>query len=110
MNPSLLLAQATLAADLLKAMANESRLMILCSLLEGELSVGDLNTQVPLSQSALSQHLASLKRAGLVVARKQAQQVFYRLEGDAARQVLGLLQQLYCPKNESTTLGDSHDT
>lgn len=90
--------QATLAAQLLKAMANENRLMILCVLLAGEASVAELNTKVPLSQSALSQHLAHLKTCGLVATRKQAQQVFYRLEGRAARQILTLLHEIYCPE------------
>jgi ArsR family transcriptional regulator, virulence genes transcriptional regulator len=90
---------AQAAAALLKALANENRLMILCCLMasDGELCVGELNRRVPLSQSALSQHLASLREAGLVSTRKVAQTVYYRLEGDEARALIGLLQSIYCP-------------
>ncbi len=85
------------AAALLKALANENRLMILCTLIGGEMSVGELNEKVPLSQSALSQHLASLRDAGLVSTRKEAQTVHYRLQGNEATQVIAVLQSIYCP-------------
>lgn len=87
---------ALAASNLLKALANENRLMILCSLFEGEMSVGDLNAKVPLSQSALSQHLASLREAGLVATRKEAQTVYYQLKGDEASKVIAVLQSIYC--------------
>lgn len=89
---------AQAAAALLKALANENRLMILCTLMGREISVGELNEKVPLSQSALSQHLASLREAGLVSTRKEAQTVFYRLEGDEAAKVIAVLQSIYCPQ------------
>ena len=88
---------ATQAANLLKALANENRLMIMCSLLGGELSVGELNARVPLSQSALSQHLASLRDAGLVSTRKEAQTVYYQVCGDEARKIIAVLHSIYCP-------------
>jgi len=88
---------ASQAANLLKVLANKNRLMIVCTLLEGELSVGELNAKVPLSQSALSQHLANLREAGLVSTRKEAQTVYYQVYGDAARQVIEVLQTIYCP-------------
>ncbi len=88
---------AQAAASLLKALANENRLMILCTLINGELSVGELNTRVPLSQSALSQHLASLREAGLVATRKEAQTVYYSLQGDEAQKIIAVLQSIYCP-------------
>lgn len=97
MNPMDMQEHAEAAANLLKALANENRLMILCSLINGEVSVGELNERVPLSQSALSQHLASLREAGLVTTRKEAQTVYYRLEGDAAIRVIEVLQSIYCP-------------
>lgn len=87
------------AVNLLKALANENRLMILCSLMEGELSVSELNAKVPLSQSALSQHLCSLREAGVVATRKESQTVFYRLQGDEATRVIAVLQAIYCPAN-----------
>ncbi len=85
------------AASLLKQMSNEHRLMVLCTLGAGEMSVGDLNEHIPLSQSALSQHLANLRRAGLVATRKESQTVYYRLQGDKAIQVIRVLQSIYCP-------------
>jgi ArsR family transcriptional regulator, virulence genes transcriptional regulator len=88
---------ARAAANLLKAMANEHRLMILCTLIQGELCVSDLNAIVPLSQSALSQHLASLREAGLVSTRKESQTVYYSVNGSEASQVLAVLQSIYCP-------------
>lgn len=93
-----MLAHAREAANLLKAMANEHRLLILCTLLEGELCVGDLNARVSLSQSALSQHLANLREAGLVRTRKESQTVYYSVNGCAAAQILTVLQSIYCPK------------
>ncbi|WP_062060748.1 ArsR/SmtB family transcription factor [Cellvibrio sp. OA-2007] len=95
MNDMQIHAQA--AASLLKALANENRLMILCTLITGEMSVGELNEQVPLSQSALSQHLASLREAGLVNTRKEAQTVYYSLQGDEAQKIIAVLQSIYCP-------------
>lgn len=91
---------ARAAADLLKALANENRLQILCSLINGEMSVGELNACVPLSQSALSQHLASLREAGLVATRKEAQTVYYSLQGDEAQKIIVVLQSIYCPVDE----------
>jgi len=88
---------AQAAANLLKALANENRLLILCTLISNEMSVGELNARVPLSQSALSQHLASLREAGLVATRKEAQTVYYSLQGDEAQKIIAVLQSIYCP-------------
>lgn len=84
------------ATQLLKALANENRLMILCSLAQGELSVGELNDRVSLSQSALSQHLAWLRREQLVQTRRDAQTIYYSLHGTKAQQVILVLQSIYC--------------
>lgn len=90
--------QAGEAADLLKAMANECRLLVLCHLsVSGELSVGQLVERIGLSQSALSQHLAKLREEQLVATRKQAQTVYYRLCNPKAEQLLRLLHDLFCP-------------
>ena len=86
------------AADLLKQLSNENRLMILCSLINTELSVSELNAMTPLSQSALSQHLASLRNANLVSTRRDGQAIFYRLKGDEATQVIKVLKSIYCPQ------------
>ncbi len=84
------------AAALLKALGHECRLMILCSLLEGEKTVSQLNEGVPLSQSALSQHLAKLQHQDLVSVRKDAQMVYYRLKSDKVARVISTLYDLYC--------------
>ncbi len=89
------------AANLLKQMSNEHRLMILCALGRQEYSVSELNALVPLSQSALSQHLASLRKAELVTTRKASQTVYYRLHSDAALRIIDVLQSLYCPNYQS---------
>lgn len=85
------------AAALLKQLSNQHRLMILCSLIDSELSVTDLNSRTNLSQSALSQHLASLRNAGLVQTRREAQTIFYQLQGNEAIQVIKVLKSIYCP-------------
>jgi DNA-binding transcriptional ArsR family regulator len=84
------------AAQLLKALANQNRLLLLCTLAQGELSVGQLNEQVALSQSALSQHLALLRRDGLVKTRRSAQQVFYSLAEGPGQQIIAALHDVYC--------------
>ncbi|MFD2233542.1 ArsR/SmtB family transcription factor [Phaeospirillum tilakii] len=88
------------ASTLLKAMSNEHRLMILCQLLGGEKSVGELERVVGLSQSALSQHLARLRRDRLVQTRRQAQTIFYSLAGREAIAVIETLHGLYCRSAE----------
>lgn len=81
---------------LLKAMANEKRLFILCYLQQGEMSVGVLSEKLELSQSALSQHLAWLRRDGLVQTRKEAQTVFYSLKDHEVKTLMATLYDLYC--------------
>jgi DNA-binding transcriptional ArsR family regulator len=83
------------ALKLLKTMANEKRLYILCNLLDGELSVNDLAERVELSQSALSQHLAILRKEQFVQTRKESQTVYYSLHGEDTQQVMKLLHKLY---------------
>ncbi len=89
-------ANASRAVALLKALANERRLFILCQLQDRELSVGELNEVLGLSQSALSQHLAVLRRDGLVETRKEAQTVYYSLRSHEVREMITLLHRLYC--------------
>lgn len=84
------------AVELLKAMANEWRLMILCQLSEGEKTVSELQEILGLSQSALSQHLAVLRREKLVSSRKHAQSVSYSLAGDDAPKVMQTLHEVFC--------------
>ena len=84
------------AAGLMKALGNESRLMILCTLAEGERSVGDLNAMIPLSQSALSQQLARLRNSGIVETRRESQTIYYSLAEGPADRVIHLLHDIYC--------------
>ncbi len=84
------------AADLMKALGNESRLMILCMLADRERSVGDLNEAIPLSQSALSQQLARLRDQGIVRTRRESQMIYYSLAEGPADRVINLLHDIYC--------------
>lgn len=88
------------AAALMKALGNESRLMILCLLAEGERSVSDLNEIIPLSQSALSQQLARLRQQDLVTTRRESQTIFYSLANGPADRVIRLLHDIYCGTQE----------
>ncbi len=87
------------AASMLKSLANESRLMILCVLSEGEISVGDLNKRIDLSQSALSQHLAVLREHDMVKTRRESQTIYYRLAETPALSVIEVLHNAYCKRS-----------
>jgi DNA-binding transcriptional ArsR family regulator len=87
---------AAQAAALLKALANEQRLMILCNLVEGPLSVGELNERVDLSQSALSQHLAVLREANIVATTRESQVIQYSLPQGIATRIINLLHGEFC--------------
>ena len=87
-SPDKLSQNAEQVAALLKQLANKNRLMILCSLAEKELSVGELNTQIPLSQSALSQHLAKLRDNGLVSTRRESQTIYYHVDNPKLQHLL----------------------
>ena len=87
---------ARLAVTILKALANEKRLMIVCALHDHERCVGDLEKMVGLSQSAMSQHLARLRRDGIVKTRREAQTIFYSLNQLTTNPVLECLHTLLC--------------
>jgi ArsR family transcriptional regulator len=91
---------ASQAARLLRALANERRLMILCQLVGRERSVGELQPLVGLSQSALSQHLAVLREEGLLATRRQSQTIWYRISDPAAVRVVETLAEIFCPPTE----------
>jgi ArsR family transcriptional regulator, virulence genes transcriptional regulator len=93
---------ATEAAAFLKALANDQRLLVLCALLEGPLSVGDINERVPLSQSALSQHLSVLRDAGLVMTTRQSQTIYYTLAPGPALQIMEVLYATFCAPARSS--------
>lgn len=84
------------AARLLRSLGNAHRLMILCALCGGEKSVGELNALVPLSQSALSQHLAVLREEALVSTRREGQTVFYSVPDSPALKILEVLHGTFC--------------
>ncbi|MFT4675265.1 MAG: DNA-binding transcriptional ArsR family regulator [Reinekea sp.] len=92
--------KASDASALLKALSNKSRLLILCNLVSGEKNVGELNERIPLSQSALSQHLARLRGDKLVSVRKEAQTVYYRISSPEAEQIIEVLYNVYCRVDE----------
>ncbi len=90
-------ASADQVADLLRVLANDRRLLILCRLVEcGEATVGQLADEVELSQSALSQHLARMREEGLVAFRRDAQTLWYRIADPRVEDLLATLHRLYC--------------
>ena len=98
-DPEKLETNAKEAARLLKIMSHPSRLMVLCHLMKDESPVSRLNEAVPLSQSALSQHLAALRREGLVETRRESQTIYYRLKSQAVTGILEALYRIYCNPN-----------
>jgi DNA-binding transcriptional ArsR family regulator len=90
--------KAAEAAKLLKQLANEHRLLVLCRLVaEREMTVGDIAEAIGLSQSALSQHLAKMRDDGLVATRRDGQTIYYRLADKNVGRVLTLLKNIFCP-------------
>lgn len=100
---------AKAAAGLLRALSNDRRLMILCQLSTGEKTVGALEQLVGLRQSALSQHLAKLRREGLVRTRREAQHVYYALASEEAMKVIETLAGLYCETPRGAPGGGGSD-
>ena len=96
MNLGELQSRALRATGLLKAMSNPVRLLVLCQLAESEKSVGELERVVNVSQSALSQHLAVLRRRRLVKNRRSGQTILYSLAGSEAPALLAALYQVFC--------------
>lgn len=87
---------ASQAADLLKAMSNKHRLLILCHLGEKEMSVNELNNFVDLSQSSLSQHLARLRQDSLVKTRRESQTIFYSIANPSVVKLISFLHSEFC--------------
>lgn len=87
---------AAKAASLLKSLASTPRLMVLCQLLEGEHAAGELWQKSALSQSALSQHLAKLRKEKLVSTRKESQTVYYSLANKNVVEIIKALHKIYC--------------
>ena len=98
--------QATEVAGVLRALANERRLMILCKLVEwGEANVTTLTEAVGLSQSALSQHLAKMRDEGIVATRRESQTIWYRIADPRIEQLFGVLYELYCKPAKTNKSG-----
>lgn len=92
------------AAGLLRALSNEARLLVMCHLGDGEMSVGELTDAVGLSQSALSQHLAKLREEGFVTTRREGQTIHYRVSDTRVSRLIGALHDIFCnPKKGRST-------
>ena len=107
MNIDVMEAAADSASDLLKALANRHRLLIVCQLIDGERSVGDLAEFLGLRDSTVSQHLALLRKDGLVSARRDAQTIFYSIASEPARDILKTLYQAFCTTKPRSARGPS---
>ncbi len=96
-DPAAMQANAGEAARLLKALGNAQRLRVLCLLVDGEMTVGQINEHLSdLSQSALSQHLAKLREEGLVRTRRESQTIWYGFDDSPARSIIAALYGIYC--------------
>jgi DNA-binding transcriptional ArsR family regulator len=84
------------AAELLKSLANPQRLMIVCTLVEGERAVSGLERELGIRQPSLSQHLASLRDAGIIAGRREAKAVFYRISDDRVAHIVETLHAIFC--------------
>ena len=89
-------ARAGNVARRLAVLANAKRLLVLCHLMKGEASVGEIQTALNITQSALSQHLARLREAGMVTTRREAQTIHYRIEDEQTLAMMGALYDTFC--------------
>ncbi|REL27208.1 ArsR family transcriptional regulator [Thalassotalea euphylliae] len=101
MSPQQLQQQVSLASDYLKRLSHPTRLLVLCTLIESEKTVGELTQIADISQSALSQHLAVLREHQLVKTRRESQTIFYSLADENSIKIIDVLHQIFCPTNES---------
>ena len=100
---------ATRASKFLKALANDNRLVILCSLAEGEKNVGELEQILGIRQPTLSQQLARLRSDELVKTRRDSRQIYYGLASDEAKQMINLLYEMFSPKAADASGSDEKD-
>jgi len=98
-DPARLRQAAGQAVSMLKALGNEDRLLLLCQLAQGELCVSDLEEALDIRQPTLSQQLGVLRNEGLVTTRRDGKRIFYSVADEHAMRLLGLLYDLYCPKD-----------
>lgn len=95
-NPDAMRAAVDQASELMKALSNQHRLLILCHLIDGEKSVGQLAEFLGIRDSTVSQHLALLRRDGIIANRRDGQTIWYRIDADIAREVVSVLYAHYC--------------
>jgi len=100
LDQQILAENAQQVAAILKQLSNPHRLMILCSITDGELTVGDLNEKVDLSQSALSQHLAKLRESNIVSTRRESQTIYYKIANPKIKNLLAVLQEQFCQHSQ----------
>lgn len=84
------------ASELMKTLGHKDRLMVLCHLISGEKSVGELASLLDIPQSPLSQHLARMRKENLVTTRREAQTIYYSIASEEAARIVGLMHELYC--------------
>lgn len=100
LHPELLRSSATYAVGVLKTLANEDRLMLLCQLSQGEHCVSELEDELGIAQPTLSQQLGVLRNEGVVTTRRQGKNIFYSVADARTLEILVLLHRLYCPEGE----------
>lgn len=100
LSPAEMAGRAAEVANLLKVLAHPARLMIVCTLVESEHSVGELEEKVDVHQPHLSQHLTVLRGSGIVETRREGKQIFYRLTEERAAQLVAALYDIFCAKEE----------
>lgn len=101
---------AARASKFLKALANDNRLVILCSLAEGEKNVGELERILGIRQPTLSQQLARLRSDELVETRRDSRQIYYGLASDEAKQMIELLYNLFCSETEEAAVASEEES
>jgi DNA-binding transcriptional ArsR family regulator len=106
-NSEMMARAADQASDLLKALSNRHRLLIICQLIDGERSVGELAEFLGLRDSTVSQHLALLRKDGLVSARRDAQTIYYSIASEPARDILKTLYQAFCAPRPRAARGSA---
>lgn len=103
LDPAQMKAAATEAEAFLRSLASRHRLMVLCSLIEGEVSAGELGRRLGLTQSNLSRHLAMLREEGLVATRRERTTIHYRIASERVRPILEELYRLFCAAPRTTS-------
>ena len=95
-DPQRMAVAAGKASELMKTLGHKDRLMVLCHLIPGKKSVGELARLLDIPQSPLSQHLARMRKEALVTTRREAQTIYYSIASDEAARIVGLMHELYC--------------